>query len=137
MHPIGYSSRTLQDYEKRCAQIDKETPSTVFGIERFHEYLYGHRFIVINDRKLLKSNFNRSTISCPPCIQKFFLHLQKYDFELQYSPSKSMLDSATFSRSHLLHTQPEFTENSLIHKFHFVLSNLSIGETCLIQFQLE
>ena len=124
MHPIGYSSQTLQGYEKSCAQIDKETPTIVFGVERFHEYLYGHRFIAINDRKLLKSNFNRSIISCPSRIQKFFLRLQKYDLELQYSPSKNMPDSATFSRSHLLHTQPEFAEDILIHNFHFVLSNL-------------
>ena len=90
-HPIGYSSRGLRDYEKRYAQIEKETLSIVFGVERFHEYLYGHRFIVINDHKPLKSIFNRSIISCPPRIQKFFLHLQKYDFELQYSPGKGML----------------------------------------------
>ena len=55
-HPIGYTSRALRDYEKR----EKETPSIVFGVERFHEYLYGRRFIVINDHKPLKSIFNRS-----------------------------------------------------------------------------
>ena len=38
-HPIGYSSRALRDYEKRYAQIEKETLSIVFGVERFHEYL--------------------------------------------------------------------------------------------------
>ena len=79
-HPIGYSSLALRDYEKRYAQIEKETLSIVFGIECFHEYLHGRRFIVINDRKPLKSIFNRSITSCPPRIQKCFLRLQKYDF---------------------------------------------------------
>ena len=74
-HPIGYSSRALRDYEKRYAQIEKETLSIVFGVERFHEYLYGRRFIIINDHKPLKSIFNRSIISCSPHIQKFFLSL--------------------------------------------------------------
>ena len=50
-HPIGYSSRALRDYEKRYAQTEKETLSIVFGVERFHEYFYGRRFIVINDHK--------------------------------------------------------------------------------------
>ena len=44
-HTIGYSSWPLWDYEKRYAQIEKETLSIVFGVKRFHEYLYGRRFI--------------------------------------------------------------------------------------------
>ena len=65
-----------------------------------------------------------------------FLLLQKYDFELQYSPDKNIV-SDSFSRSQLNHSEPKFTENSLIHQVHFVLSNLPIRETCLKQFQLE
>ena len=72
----------IASYEKRYGQIEKETLSIIFGVERLHEYLYGRRFIVMNDHKQLKSIFNRSIISCPPRIQNFFLHLQKYDFEL-------------------------------------------------------
>ena len=136
-HAIGYSSRALQDYEKPYAQIEKKPLSIVFGVERFHEYLYGRRFIVINDHKPLKSIFNRSIISCPPRIQKFFLRLQKYDFELQFSPGKDMLVSDTLSRSHLSRSESEFTEDSLIHHVHSVLSNLPISETRLKQFQLE
>ena len=44
----------------------------------FPEYLYGHRFIVINGQKPLKSVFKRSIISCSPHIQKFFLCHQNY-----------------------------------------------------------
>ena len=35
------------------------------------------------------------------------------------------------------HCEREFTENSLIHHVHFVLSNIPISETRLKQFQLE
>ena len=114
---------------KRYAQIEKEALSIVFGVERFREYWYDCRFMVINDHKLLKSTFNRSILSCPPCIQKFFLCLQKYNFKVQYSPGKDMLVSDTLSRSHLSHFEPKFTEDSLIHHVHFVLSNLLISET--------
>ena len=133
-HPTGHSSQALQDYENRHTQIEKETLQIVLGAECFHEYLYGHRFI-INDHKPFKSIFNRSLISCPPCIQKFFLCLQKYNFKLQYSPGKDMLVSGTLSISHLSHSEPEFTENNLIHHVHFALWNLLI--TSLKQFQLE
>ena len=71
-HPIGYSSRALRDYEKQYAQIEKETFSIVFGVERFHEYLYGRKFTIINDHQPLKSIFSRSIVTSPPRIQKFF-----------------------------------------------------------------
>ena len=48
-----------------------------------------------------------------------------------------MLVSDTLIRSHLSRSQPEFTEDSLIHHVHSVLSNLPISETRLKQFQLE
>ena len=34
-HSIGYWSSVLHDYEKRYAQVEKETVSIVFGVERF------------------------------------------------------------------------------------------------------
>ena len=136
-HPIRCSSRALRDHVKRYAQIEKETIALVFGVERFHEYLYGCRFIVINDHKPFKSIFNRSIISCPPPIQKLFIRLKMYDFELQYSPGKDMLVSDTVSRSHLSSSEAEFTEDSLIHHVRFVISNLLISETRLKQFQSE
>ena len=95
------------------------------------------QIIVINDHKPLKSIFNRSIISCPLRIQKFFPRLQKYDFEPQYSSRKDMLVSDTLSKSNLSRFETEFTEDSLINYVHFVLSNRPISETRLKLFQLE
>ena len=67
-YPVGYASRSLQDYEKRYAQIEKETLSNVFGVEQCHEYLYGCKFTVINDHQPLKSIFSKSVVRCLPCI---------------------------------------------------------------------
>ena len=58
-YPVGYASRSLRDYEKRYAQIEKETLSIVFGVERFHEYLYGRKFTVINNHQPLKPIFSK------------------------------------------------------------------------------
>jgi hypothetical protein len=96
-YPIAYASRALLPYEKNYAQIEKETLSIVFGTERFHEYLYGHHFTVFNDHQPLKSIFNKSITQCPPRIQRFFMKLQKYEFDLEYSPGKTMVVSLTIS----------------------------------------
>ena len=70
-YPVGYAPRSLRDYEKRYTQIEKETLSTVFGVERFDEYLYRRKFTEKNDHQPLKSMFSKSIVSCPPRIQKF------------------------------------------------------------------
>ena len=69
--------KTRSDYEKQYAQIEKETFPIVFELERFHQPL--------------KSIISRYIVTCPPRIQKFSLRLQKYDFELEYAPGKTML----------------------------------------------
>ena len=37
-YPIGYASRSLWDYKKHYAQIEKETLSIVFGVERSNQW---------------------------------------------------------------------------------------------------
>ena len=40
-YPIAYASRTLIPSEKNYSQIEKEALSLVFGIKKFHYYVYG------------------------------------------------------------------------------------------------
>ena len=39
--PIAYVSRKFLASEKKYAQVEKETLSLIFGITKFHKYLYG------------------------------------------------------------------------------------------------
>ena len=131
------ASRALQPYETRYAQIEKEILSIVFGTEHFHEYLYGRHFTVYNDHQPLKSIFSKSIIDCPPCIQRFFLKLQKYDFQLEYSPGKTMVVSDALSRAYLHSQTTEIQEYDLIHQISSTFNLLPINETRLAQLQLE
>ena len=58
--PIGYASRTLSTAEKRYSQLDKEGLAIVFGVKKFHDYLYGHKFLITSDHKPLYHIFNES-----------------------------------------------------------------------------
>ncbi len=47
--PIGFASRTLSSAEQKYSQIEKESLACVFGVTRFHSFLYGHKFKLITD----------------------------------------------------------------------------------------
>ena len=135
--PVAYASRALTDAEKRYAQIEKETLSIVFGVTRFHEYVYGRKFLVINDHAPLKAILEKSIVNSPPRIQRFLLRLQRYEFDFQHSPGKLMLVSDALSRAYLPDETQEISQEELAYQVHAVFNTLPISDKKLIKFQEE
>ena len=85
--PVAYASRLLTKAEKNYAQIDKEALAIVFGVKRFHKYLYGRRFTLVTDHKPLTSLLS-PTAAVPPIaaarLQRWSLALAAYMYDISY-----------------------------------------------------
>ena len=56
--PIAFALRTLSKTEKNYSQIDKEALARVWGVKKFHLYLFGHHFTLVTDHEPLTLIFH-------------------------------------------------------------------------------
>ncbi|KAG7294695.1 hypothetical protein JYU34_022957 [Plutella xylostella] len=85
--PVAYASRALTNAEQNYSQIHKEALAIVYAVKKFHQYLYGRRFVLKTDHKPLVSIFGPGT-GIPNMtasrLQRWALTLSAYDFDIQY-----------------------------------------------------
>ena len=99
--PIAFASRTLNEHEKRYGQIDREALAIMFGLKRFHLYLYGRHFIILTDHKPLERIFGPKT-AIPSLaamrLQRWEIILSAFDYSIRFVPSKQSAVADALSR---------------------------------------
>ena len=99
--PIAFASRTLTASESNCAQVEKEALSLVFGVKRFHQFLYGRKFTLITDHKPLQTILGpKSAVSTVAAarMKRWALVLSAYDYGIVYRRSEEHSNADAFSR---------------------------------------
>ena len=94
-------ARTLSIAEKKYSQLDKEALAIVFGVKRFHQYLYGRSFELKTDHKPLIHIFNEKKgipVLASSRIQRWALTLGAHSYTIHYQKGKENVCADAMSR---------------------------------------
>lgn len=100
-HPICFASRTLTPAEKNYSQLDKEGLAIVWGIKKYHQYLYGRSFKILTDHKPLISLFSENKtipLMASARMIRWGLTLGAYDYSIVYRPGLANSNADALSR---------------------------------------
>jgi hypothetical protein len=85
--PICFASKSLTPAEKGYSQIQREGLGIIYGVKKFHYYLYGRKFILITDHKPLLQIFSPSK-EVPAMqanrLQRWSQFLSAYTYDIEY-----------------------------------------------------
>ncbi|RXN33959.1 putative protein K02A2.6-like protein [Labeo rohita] len=108
--PLGFTSRTLTPAEQRYSQLDKEALAIIFGVQKFHKYLYGRKFTICTDHKPLIFLFGEKK-PIPQLsssrVQRWALLISAYEYTMVYKSKDSHANADARSRLPLPDVEPD------------------------------
>ena len=83
--PVMFASRALTGSERNYQNLERECLATIWGMEKFHYFLYGKEFTLEMDQKPLVSIYRKHMVEISPRIQRLIVRSFSYQpFNVQY-----------------------------------------------------
>ena len=99
--PITYASHSLSASEQNYSMIEKEALAIVFGIKKFHQYLFGRRFSFLTDHRpltLLLGPKHGISVLAASRLQCWAIQLSAYQYDIEYQASKDRANTDALSQ---------------------------------------
>ena len=99
--PIANASKTLTETQRHYSQIQKEALAIVFALNKFHQFLYGRKFILVTDHKPLLALFGPSKATpalAANRLARWALMLSQYDYSIEYRRTSEHGNADALSR---------------------------------------
>ena len=103
---ICYASRALTKTEQNYQNLEQEALRTIWGMEKFHYFLYGEEFTLKTDQKPLVSIYKKHVIDINPRVQRLIVRSFPYlPFKVVYKKRTDILVADALS--HMTPVDPE------------------------------
>ena len=122
-HPVAFASRTLSKAEKNYSQIEKEALALIFGVKKFHKYLFGRCFTLVTDHKPLLSILNaKAAIPSVAAarMQRWSIFLSAYSYNIEHKGTKMHANADSLSRLPLQGEEDQDTAATRMFKISFI-----------------
>jgi hypothetical protein len=99
--PIVFESATLNTSQRNYSQLDKEALAIIFGIKKFHKYLWGRKFTIFSDHLPLKSIFGENKkipVMASSRLIRWATILSAYNYKIVHKKGTLIPHADVFSR---------------------------------------
>ncbi|XP_053301840.1 uncharacterized protein LOC128460622 [Pleuronectes platessa] len=108
LRPVAFASRKLKDSEHNYPVHQLEFLALKWAVvDKFHDYLYGAKFIVRTDNNPLTYVLTSAKLSAVG--HRWLAALATYDFTIQYRPGRHNIDADLLSRQYTPEEVKEWT----------------------------
>ena len=127
--PVMFASRALTGAEKNYQNLERECLAMIWGMEKFHYFLYGKQFTLETDQKPLVSIYKKHMVEISPRIQRLIVRSFPYQpFDVQYRRGKEIPLVDALSRVSPTPVEEEGIQLPIV-AVNLITSNIPVSST--------
>ena len=127
--PVMFVSWALTGAEKNYQNLVRECLVTIWGMEKFHYFLYGKQFTLETDQKPLVSIYRKHIVEILPRIQRLIVRSFPYQpFDVQYRKGMEIPLADALSRVTLTPVEEDGIQLPIV-AVNLITSNLPVSST--------
>ena len=128
--PMAFASKSLTETESRYSNIEREMLGIVFGLYRFHQYVYGRHVEVHTDHEPVESIYTKHFFAAPSML----LRIQQYDVSVKFVPGSEVKLTDALTRVNPCNTGPIRGFDLCVHEVHM---HLNASPTRIVEIRME
>ena len=127
--PVMFVSWALTGAEKNYQNLERECLAMIWGMEKFHYFLYGKQFTLETNQKPLVSIYRKHMVEISPRIQRLIVRSFPYQpFDAQYRKGMEIPLADALSRVTLTPVEEDGIQLPIV-AVNLITSNLPVSST--------